>query len=161
MRDELGVDVEEQGRPDLRPKQHRDWPIGVLAIVLLLVCTPFGRRLPEVVRTVAFLMLAVLPFFMVPLAWWRFSSARSTPGIRKWRIWIMLVGCVALSLAFILPGLVFLGVLNWLAWSEWTPAFAAVSLLAAAVVGGRVRFPLFIGGLTLGGFVLLFPVGIL
>jgi hypothetical protein len=146
--------------PEPAGGRDRDWPVGVLAVVLLLMFSPVGRKLPEVVQTVVLLMLVALPFFLTPLSWWRFSRARRDEMIPRWRLWVSFCGCVALSLAFVIIGIVMFEASNWIS-LDWSVGSSLVSILAGTLAGRPVRFPLMVGGLVLGGIVVLFPIGIL
>jgi hypothetical protein len=149
---------------------QRGWPrweaiLGSLVIVSFVSCSRLGHRLPMVVQDVAFLVVVATPLLLTAISWAGFANVRRDGNVSRWRIWISLCGCVALSLALVIPWIAFffsmLLSLDWRRLAIWCLAASVVSLLAGILGAKSVRFPLIFGGLLMGGFVAIIPVGIL
>jgi hypothetical protein len=138
-----------------------DWIAWPLIIVLLLSFWNPGHRLPAAMRSGAFLALVCMPFLLVGMSWASLAALLRKGNGSRWRLWICLSGCVALSLALLIPLLVlFLG-LPASEWFIWCLASSMVALVAAFFAPRSLGFPLFFGGLIMSGLVFLTPMGIL
>ncbi len=115
------------------------------------------------VQDVAQLFLLALPFLLVAMSWVGFVSARSDQRVSRSRVWISLVGCVALIVALMIPLLVILFPfrLDWLRLAIWCFGSSFLALLGGVLGARPARFPLIFGGLVMGGLVIIIPLGIL
>ncbi|MGB7861808.1 MAG: hypothetical protein WCF74_00310 [Candidatus Sulfotelmatobacter sp.] len=141
-----------------------EWIFGALAIVSLVVSSRIGHRLPMMVQDVAFLILVAMPFLLTVMSWVGFALARRDQRVSRWRVWVSLVGCSALTVALAVPLLIvflFMFRLSWIQWSIWCFASSFLALLAGIFGARTARFPLFFGGLVMGGLVVIVPIGIL
>ena len=120
-----------------------------------------------VVQDAAFLIVVVTPFLLTTMAWARFVNVRRDGETPRWRFWISLCGCVALSLALATPWIVFLFsmlrlyLFDWVRLLVWCLAASLGSLLAGIFGPKSLRFPLIFGALIMGGLVVIIPIGIL
>ena len=155
----LKVDQSERGW------QTQEWILGFLIIVLLVSRSHLGHRLPMVVQDVAFLVLIAIAVLLTAMAWNRFARARPNASAPSRQICISFWGCVALSLALVILLLVMCFSMSymlspsywlWLSISCW--ASSLVALLTGMFGARSVRFPLFFGGLVMGGLVIVVPV---
>jgi hypothetical protein len=142
-----------------------EWITGPVVIVSLLACSRPGHSLPMVVQDAAFLIVVATPVLLTTMAWVGLANVRRDGGVPRWRFWISLCGCVALSLALAIPWIAFfLSMLflhlDWLRLLGWCLAASLGSLLAGIFGPKSVRFPLIFGGLIMGGLVLIIPVGV-
>jgi hypothetical protein len=154
----IGISKVRRGRP------RWEWIIGPLVIVSLVSCSRLGHRLPMVVQDIAFLIVVAMPILLTVMSWDGFAKVRRDGNASRWRIWISLCGCVALSLALAIPWIAFFFAmllrLDWLRLATWCLASSLVSLLSGIFGARSVRFPLIFGGLFMGGLVVIIPVGI-
>jgi hypothetical protein len=143
-----------------------EWAIATLTIVVIVLNTRPRLFLPTIMREADEIALLVLAPFFAAMAWWRFMSARREGSIPRWRIWISLCGCIALSLAIVVPvfavgmpdRLIF--ALPW----DFAPVWhvsGAISLLASVLAARKMRFPLVLGGLVVVLIMLLLPSPVL
>jgi len=119
-----------------------------------------------VVQDVAFLIVVATPVLLTAMAWVGFVNVRQDGKVPRWRFWISLCGCIALSLALAIPWIAFFFSmlflhLDWLRLLVWCLAASLGSLLAGMFGPRSVRFPLIFGGLIMGGLVVIIPVGVL
>jgi hypothetical protein len=114
-----------------------------------------------IVQDGAFLFLLCLPIILVTMSWVGFTNARRDGSVPRWRIWTSLCGCVALTLALIIPFLVVFLTLDYTRWAVWIFGSGVVSLLAGICAPRAIRFSLLFGGLIMSSLVVLIPVGIL
>lgn len=140
--------------------------LGALTLAAV-VSTVGGSRISTTVGDIGFVVLVVLIVVFVVMAWWRFGRSRKDGGTTRWRVWVGLGGCVALSLALATPLIpfFFFFVLRWGFGPRWDFKMLMLGFSLAAVLlgflGARgVRFPLIAGGLVLGSLALLLPVGV-
>jgi magnesium-transporting ATPase (P-type) len=144
-----------------------EWITESLVIVSLVACSRVGHWLPMAVQDAAFLIVVATPLFLTAMAWARFVNVRRDWKIPRWRFWISLCGCVALSLALVMPWIIFLfsmlrlHLFDWMRLLVWCLAASLGSLLAGIFGPKSLRFPLIFGGLIMGGLVVIIPVGIL
>ena len=143
-----------------------EWITGPLVIVSLVACSRVGHWLPMVVQDVAFLIVVATPVLLTAMAWVGFVNVRQDGKVPRWRFWISLCGCIALSLALAIPWIAFFFSmlflhLDWLRLLVWCLAASLGSLLAGMFGPRSVRFPLIFGGLIMGGLVVIIPVGVL
>jgi len=138
-----------------------DWIVWPLIIVALHSFWNPGHRLPAAMVSGAFLALVCVPFLLVGMSWASLASLRRGGNGSRWRLWICLSGCVALSSALLIPLLVLFFGLPATQWLIWCLAASTVALVAAFFAPRSLRFPLFFGGLIMGGLALLTPMGIL
>jgi hypothetical protein len=129
--------------------------LGALTVAAILSMVLGHRFLVLVLEDVGFIVLLALTVLFVVMAWWRFAREWSSYGAR-WRAWISLAGCAALSLAFAVPLVLFLFsfVLPWGFGPRWDfkmliLTFSLASLLAGTLTARLVRFPLVLGGLVM------------
>jgi hypothetical protein len=138
-----------------------EWIVGSLTIVSLVASSRLGHRLPVVVQDATFLFLVCLPLILVTMSWVGFKTVLRNETVARWRIWTCFCGCIALSLALLIPLLVVLLTLDYTRWVIWIIGAGMVSLLAGICGPRSVRFPLLFGGLIMSGLVVIIPVGIL
>jgi hypothetical protein len=138
-----------------------EWIVGSLTIVSLVASSRLGNRLPMVVKDVTFLFLLSLPLILVTMAWVGFKTLHRNEDVARWRIWTCFCGCVALSLALVIPLLVVFLTLDYTRWVIWIIGSGMISLLSGICGPRSVRFPLLFGGLIMSGLVVIIPVGIL
>lgn len=118
------------------------------------------------VEDVSFVTLLVTIVLFVPMAWWRFVRAWRTGGTARWRIWVSLAGCAALTLAFGLPCIPFFASFIRMGFGpRWDYKMLMFGFGLAALVAGifsakRVGFPLMVGGLIMAVVGLILPVGV-
>jgi len=143
-----------------------DWTLGILTLAAI-VGTAQGRRIALIVEDVSFVILLVLVVVFVAMAWWRFVRAWRSGETARWKVWISLVGCVALSVAFGLPCIPFFGslVMGMGFGPRWDYkmlmfGFGLAALLAGVFSAKRVGFPVILGGLIVAIVGLLLPVGV-
>lgn len=146
--------------------QGLDWGLAALS-VLAVVGSVAGHRASLIVEDVSFGTLLVLVLLFVPMAWCRLVRAWRDGAVARWRVWISLAGCVALSLALASPCIPLLGsILVGMGFGpRWDYKLLMVSFRSAAFLFGviaakKVRFPLMLGGLMLGMVGLILPVGV-
>jgi len=138
-----------------------DWIVWPLIIVALHSFWNPGHRLPAAMVSGAFLALVCVPFLLVGMSWTSFASLWRGENGSRWRLWICLSGCVALSSALLIPLLVlFLG-LPASRWLIGCVTASMVALVAAFFAPRSLGFPLFFGGLIVAALALLTPMGIL
>jgi hypothetical protein len=142
-----------------------EWMTGPLVVVSLVSCSRLGHQLPMAVQDVAFLIVVATPMLLTAMAWVGLANGRRDGNVPRWRIWISLCGCVALSLALAITWIAFFSPMlfhfDWLRLVGWCLASTLVSLLTGIFAARSVRFPLIFGGLIMGGLVVIIPVGIL
>lgn len=142
-----------------------DWGLATLTVVAI-VGTVFGRRASLLVENVSFGILLVLIFLFVPMAWWRLRYSWRDAVVVRWRMWISLAGCVALSLALALPCIPFFGSFVRMGFGPpWDYkllmfGFGSAAFLLGIGAARTVRFPLMLGGFMLGVIGLILPVGV-
>lgn len=146
----------------MRPRSPRlEWILGSLTIVSLVASSRLGDGLPMVVKDVTFLFLICLPLILVTMSWVGFKTILRSDTVPRWQIWTCFCGCVALSLALVIPLLVVLLTLVYTRWAIWIIGSGLVSFLAGICGPRSVRFPLLFGGLIMSGLVFLIPIGVL
>jgi hypothetical protein len=138
-----------------------EWIVAALSILALASCSRLGQRLPMIVQDVAFLFLIGLPFILTTMSWVGFKTARRDPTVARWRVGASLCGCVALTLALMIPFLVVFFTLDYTRWAVGILGAGVVSLLAGLLGPRSIRFPLLFGGLIMSSLVFLIPLGIL
>jgi len=126
-----------------------------------------GHRLSIAVENVSFVSLLVLLVLFVAMAWWRLRRAWRDEAVTRWMVWISLAGCVALSLAFGLPLIPFLGsfAFGMGFGPQWDYKLLMFGFGVAALVLGvpsarGVRVPLIAGGILIALVGLILPVGV-
>src|SRR5271168_3244411 len=108
----------------------------------------------------AFLVLIGMPWLFTSMSWVGFALSRRDQKISRWRVWVSLVGCSALTVALAIPLLLvflFMSRHSWLQWSTWCVASSLLALIAGIFGAKLARFPLFFGGLVMGGLVAIIP----
>src|SRR5579872_6473270 len=130
-----------------------DWALGTLTVAAMLG-TAAGRRIALIVEDVSFVILLVLVVAFVAMAWWRLVCAWKNGETARWKAWISLAGCLALSFAFGLPCIPFFGslVMGMGFGPRWDYkmlmfGFGLAALLAGIFSTKRVGFPMILGGL--------------
>jgi len=143
-----------------------DWVLAI-ATVAAIVGTVAGRRIGQAVEDISFIALLILVILFVAMAWWRFGRAWKNEGTARWKVWVSLAGCVALSLAFGLPLIPFIGSLTFgMGFGPgWDYKFLMFGFGVGALVLGMpsargVRFPLIAGGMLIALVGLILPVGV-
>jgi len=149
----------------MQSRNRLDWLLGI-ATLAAIIGTVFGHRVSLRLEDVSFGLLLILIVQFVGMAWWRLARAWKHQETSHWRIWVSLVGCVALSLAFALPLIPFLFsiVLHMGFGPRWDYkllmlGFGGAALVIGVVAAKGVRFPLVAGGLLLALGGLILPVG--
>jgi hypothetical protein len=143
-----------------------DWVLGGLTVAAIL-STVLGHRFSGlVVENVGFVVLLMLAVLFLVMSWWRFVRALISGRADRWRAWVSLAGCIALTLAFALPLIPFFFiVLRWGFGPRWDfkllmLCFSLGSLLAGTLAARRVRFPLVAGGFIIVIVALILPQGV-
>ncbi len=140
------------------------WVSGVLIVLSLIYMSNsrLGHRLPRAVQDTAFMILVSLPFLLTGISWWRFVRAwRTDRRMAVWRIWISLCGCVALSLALLIPFFTIVFPLDWSTMAIWCLVASGVALFTGILAAKPLRLPLFLGGLVMTGLIVVIPVAVL
>jgi len=143
-----------------------EWSLGALTLAAML-STAFGYRIAMVVEDIGFVVLLLLMVVFVVMAWWRFARRSKDEAAARWRAWVSLGGCVALTLSLatpLIPFFFFL-VLRLGFGPRWDFKMLMLGFSLVAVVLGflgtrRVRFPLIVGGVVIGLVAVLIPVGV-
>lgn len=138
--------------------------LGALTLAAI-IGTVQGRRIALAVENVSFITLLVLIVIFVGMAWWRTGHVWRDGASVQWRLWLSLAGCMALTLAFVLPCIQFLFAFRpWLG-SGWNYKmlmleFGIAALLAGIFAARKVGFLLMLGGflIALVGIVIPMPV---
>jgi hypothetical protein len=130
-----------------------------LIIASLITSSRFGQRLPMIVQDVAFLVTLFAPLFLIGMS--RFELLRREGMEARWRVWLALLGCVALSVALAIPFLVIFLRLSYTQWQVWILCASVLALLSGVFAPRLLRFPLMFGGLVMGGLLFIIPIGIL
>jgi hypothetical protein len=142
-----------------------EWIFGPIIIVSLVSSSRLGHRLPMFLQNSAFLVVIYLPPLLTAMSWVGLAVARKNGNVSRWRLWVSILGCVALSFALVIPlsviSLSFLLPWDWLQLAYWCLASSLIALLAGCFSAKSTRFPLIFGGLVMGGLVFIVPVGIL
>jgi hypothetical protein len=110
-------------------KVQRGWPrweaiLGSLVILSFISCSRLGHRLPMVVQDVGFLVVVATPLLLTAMSWAGFAKVRRDGNVSRWRIWISFCGCVALSLALVIPWIAFF--FSMLLSLDWLPLATGV-----------------------------------
>jgi hypothetical protein len=147
-------------------KARREWPswergVGLLVIVSLVASSRLGRRLPMIFQDVAFLVTVSVPLILIGMSWIGFRFLRREGMEARWRMWMALLGCVALSVSLAIPFFVLLFGLPATQWTVWIFGSSVVALLSGMFAPRRLKFPLMFGGLVMGGLLFIIPIGIL
>jgi hypothetical protein len=147
-------------------KVLRRWPrwesiVGALSLLSLASSSGLGHQLPMIVQRGAFLFLVGLPFILATISWVGFNTVKGDEKVARWRVVTSFCGCVALSLALIIPFLVVFFTLDYTRWTVWILGPGVVSLLAGIFAPRSIRFSLLFGGLIMSSLVVMIPVGIL
>jgi len=140
------------------------WVSGVLIVLSLIYMSNsrLGHRLPRAVQDTAFMILVSLPFLLTGISWWRFVRAwRTDQRMAVWRIWISLCGCVALSIALLIPFFTIVFTLDWSTTAIWCLVASGVALFTGILAAKPLRLPLFLGGLVMTGLIVVIPVAVL
>ncbi len=148
------------------PGRRLDWSLGILTFAAILGSAQ-GRRIALIVEDVSFVIVLVLVVVFVAMAWWRVVRAWKNRETARWKVWMSLAGCVALSVAFGLPCIPFFGslVMGMGFGPRWDYkmlmfGFGLAALLAGIFSAKRVGFPMILGGLIIAIVGLLLPVGV-
>ena len=141
------------------------WATGI-ATTLAMLGTVMGRRVSQRVEDVSFGSLLILLVLFVVMAWWRVQRSWKD-DLGAWRVWVSVAGCVALTLAFGLPLIPFLGsiVFGMGFGPRWDYKLLMFGFGVGAVVLGipsdsAVRVPLIAGGGIVALVGLILPVGV-
>jgi hypothetical protein len=145
----------------LRRWPRWEWIVGALCILSLASSSRLGHHLPMIVQDGAVLFLLSLPFILVIQSWVGFKTVQRDEKVGRWRVGTSFCGCVALSLALIIPFLVVFFTLDYTRWTVWILGSGVVSLLAGIFAPSSIRFSLLFGGLIVSSLVVMIPVGIL
>ena len=138
-----------------------EWTVGILILLSLVALSRLGHGLPRFAQWAAFCFIFFLPLIFATMSWVGFGRVRKDGNVSRWRIWLCFCGCVALSLALLMPLLVIVLTLDYTRWSIWILGSSVVALLAGIFGTRSTRSPLVFGGLIMGSFVVMIPVGIL
>jgi hypothetical protein len=138
-----------------------DWALVALIAIGVISMLPALHRLPMALQDIGFCMLLLAMLACPAIAWWRVLGVVKALGWRKWRVWMSIGGCVALTGAILIPmaGIV----LFFLRW-DWLTVWLAASVLAlllGVLAIPPVRFLLTLGGFGMVSLVLLIPKGVL
>ena len=150
-----------EGDEGLRRWPRWEWIVGALSVLSLASSSRLGHHLPMIAQDGAFLFLVGLPFILVTMSWVGFKTVQRDENVARWRVGTSFCGCVALSLALMIPFLVVFFTLDYTRWAVWIFGSGVVSLLAGILAPKAIRFSLLFGGLIMSSFVVLIPVGIL
>src|SRR5882672_4437347 len=108
----------------------KDWIVGTLIVVSLLVSSRAGHSLPIAVQNVAFLILIAAPFVLVAMSLNGLKRASKDEAASSWRVQLSFVGCMALMVALAIPFLVMFLQLVWTRLAIWCLASSLLALLA-------------------------------
>jgi len=147
-------------------KMRNEWPswiwgFGFLIVVSLIASSRLGGSLPFGARNAAGFVILLAPIFLLAMSWAGFVILRRDSIRFVWRMWVALVGCVALSAAIAIPVLVILLGLDYLRLVIWIFGCGVVAFVSGLLAPRLLRFPLILGGLVMSGLVLIIPIGIL
>jgi hypothetical protein len=150
-----------EGNKVLRRWPRWEWIVGTLSVLSLASSSRLGHHLPMIVKDGALLFLLGLPFILATMSWVGFKTVQRDDKIARWRVGASFCGCIALSLALMIPLLVVFFTLDYTRWAVWIFGSGVVSLLAGIFAPKAIRFSLLFGGLIMSSLVVMIPVGIL
>jgi hypothetical protein len=122
---------------------------------------PAGTAATDDLAGRAFLVTVSVPLILIGMSWIGFRFLRREGMEARWRMWMALLGCVALSVSLAIPFFVPLFGLPATQWTVWIFGASVVALLSGMFAPPRLKFPLMFGGLVMGGLLFIIPIGIL